>query len=91
VASKPNPRLRAAWARQAERVAEAAGIVRGAGTINDDVRRRLADLLEVCARTAQYEALNVHVQDKVAALSDELRRAQQPQTPRACPPGDSIL
>lgn len=53
MASKPNPRLRAAWARQAGWAGEAAQLVRGDGVIDDDVRRRLADLLDVCARIDQ--------------------------------------
>jgi hypothetical protein len=53
--------------------------VRGGGTIDDDdVRRRLADLLEVCSQTALYEALNVRVRDKIAALSNEITRAGNP-------------
>jgi hypothetical protein len=75
-------------ARPAQRTADAAQTVRGGGTIDDDVRRRLADLLEVCSRTAIYEALNVHVRDKNAALSDEITRAGEPRTQPARPPRD---
>jgi hypothetical protein len=74
-------------ARQAERTAGAAQTVRGGGTIDDDdVRRWLADLLEVCSRTAIDEALKVHVRDKIAALSDEITRAGTPRPNRPAHP-----
>ena len=68
-------------ARQAERIAAAGEIVRRGGVLDDHVRRRLADLLEVCGRPALRETLHVHVGDKVTALSDAIAKAQEPRTP----------
>lgn len=80
VARTPNPRLRAALARQAERSLDAAEVVRGGGVLDDDVRRRLADLLEVCGNRELREGMHTHVRDKVGALTDAIDRAQAPRT-----------
>jgi hypothetical protein len=78
VARSPNPRLRAALARQAERTRRAAEALREGDELDDDARRRIVEMLAVCGRPEIYEALNVHVQDRVGSLADAVLRARAP-------------
>ncbi|MDL5159611.1 hypothetical protein [Actinomycetospora termitidis] len=78
MARTPNPRLRAALARQAERTRRAAEALREGDELDADGRRRIIELLAVCGRPEIYEALNVHVQDRVGSLTDSVLRARSP-------------
>ncbi|WP_157647345.1 hypothetical protein [Actinomycetospora chiangmaiensis] len=78
VARTPNPRLRAALARQAERTRRAAEALREGDELDEDARRRIIEMLAVCGRPEIYEALNVHVQDRVGSLTDAILRARSP-------------
>jgi hypothetical protein len=78
VARTPNPRLRAALARQAERTRRAAEALREGDELDEDARRRVIEMLAVCGRPEIYEALNVHVQDRVGSLTDSVLRARSP-------------
>ncbi|MEJ2866501.1 hypothetical protein WCD74_01905 [Actinomycetospora sp. OC33-EN08] len=78
MARTPNSRLRAALARQAERTRRAAEALREGDELDQDGRRRIIELLAVCGRPEIYEALNVHVQDRVGSLTDSVLRARAP-------------
>ncbi|WP_433802816.1 hypothetical protein [Actinomycetospora sp. CA-084318] len=78
MARTPNPRLRAALARQAERTRRAAEALREGDELDEDARRRVIEMLAVCGRPEIYEALNVHVQDRVGSVTDAILRARAP-------------
>ena len=79
LARTPYPRLRAALARQAERTTQAAELVRAGAELDEDARRRLADLLDLAGQAAVREGLNVHVNDRLGGLTDAILRAQEPR------------
>ncbi|HEY2223259.1 hypothetical protein [Actinomycetospora sp.] len=91
VARAPHPRLKAALTRQAERTAEVAQSVRDGAVLDDECRRRLADLLDIAGRADIRIGLTTHLNDKLAALTDAIDQAQRPATPPMAPPAARYL
>jgi hypothetical protein len=81
VARAPHPRLKAALTRQAETTAEVARAVRDGAVLDDECRRRLADLLDIAGRADVRIGLTTHLNDKLAALTNAIDQAQRPATP----------
>ena len=77
----PNPRLKAALTRQAETTAKVAQAVRNGAVLDDECRRRLADLLDIAGRADIRIGLTTHLNDKLAALTNAIDQAQRPPTP----------
>ena len=81
MARAPHPRLKAALTRQAESTAEVATSVRDGAVLDDECRRRLADLLDIAGRADIRIGLTTHLNDKLAALTNAIRDAQEPAAP----------
>lgn len=79
-ARAPHPRLKAALTRHAEN-AEVARAVRDGAVIDEECRRRLADLLDIAGRADVRIGLTTHLNDKLAALTNAIDQAQRPATP----------
>lgn len=64
MARAPHPRLKAALIRQAEATVEVAQAVRGGAVLDDECRRRLADLLDIAGRADIRIALTTHLNSR---------------------------
>ena len=80
MARHPHPRPQAALIRQAETTAEVPQAVRDGAVLDDECRRRLADLLDIAGRAEVRIGLTTHLNDKLAALTNAMDEAQRPAT-----------